>query len=51
MRKSFAGNDAILTRSGPSLVVTRTDGAVLHITVDDPATPASIMASLLDRRA
>ena len=51
LRKSLSGHDAILTRSGPALVVTRTDGAKLHITIDDPALPASIMASLLDRRS
>lgn len=51
LRKGFSGDDAVLTRSGPALVVKRTDGARLHITIDDPATPASILASLLDRRA
>lgn len=51
LRKGFSGDDAVLTRSGPALVVTRTDGARLYITIDDPAKPASIMASLLDRRA
>ena len=51
LRKSLSGHDAVLTRSGPALVVTRTDGAKLHITIDDPALPASIMASLLDRRS
>ena len=51
LRKSFKGNDAVLTRSGPALVVSRTDGAKLHITLDDPASPASVISSLLDRRA
>lgn len=51
LRKSLKGNDAVLTRSGPALIVTRTDGAKLHVSLDNPAVPASVLSSLLDRRA
>lgn len=42
---------AVLTRSGPALVVTRTDGAVLRISLDDPEPAAATVATLLDRRS
>ena len=45
------GSTAVLTRSGPALTVTRTDGAMLHITIDDPEKPAALISTLLDRRA
>lgn len=51
LRKGPGGTDAIVTRSGPALFVTRTDGARLGITLDHPEQPAAILASLLDRRA
>ena len=45
------GSTAVLTRSGPALSVTRTDGAILHVTIDDPEKPAALISTLLDRRA
>ena len=45
------GSTAVLTRSGPALTVTRTDGAQLHVTIDDPEKPAALLSTLLDRRA
>ncbi len=45
------GQTAVLTRSGPALTVTRTDGAKLHVTIDDPEQPAALLSTLLDRRA
>jgi hypothetical protein len=41
---------AVITRSGPALVVTRTDGAVLRISLDEPADAAATITTLLDRR-
>ena len=45
------GQTAVLTRSGPALTVTRTDGARLHVTIDDPEKPAAVISTLLDQRA
>ena len=45
------GQTAALTRSGPALTLTRTDGAQLHVTLDNPDRPAAVISSLLDRRA
>jgi hypothetical protein len=42
---------AVLTRSGPALVVTRTDGADLRISLDEPESAAATVATLLDRRS
>lgn len=41
---------AVITRSGPALVVTRTDGAVLRVSLDRPEDAAATITSLLDRR-
>lgn len=45
------GQSAVLTRSGPALSLTRTDGAQLHVTLDNPERPAAVISSLLDQRA
>ncbi len=45
------GQTAVLTRSGPALTVTRTDGAQLHVTLDDPERPAAVISALLDQRS
>ncbi len=45
------GATAVLTRSGPALTLTRTDGAMLHVTLDDPEKPAALISTLLDRRS
>ena len=45
------GSTAVLTRSGPALSISRTDGALLHVTIDDPEKPAALLSTLLDRRA
>lgn len=42
---------AVITRSGPALVVNRTDGAALRVSLDNPAEPVAVMNSLMDRRA
>ena len=47
----IAGETAVITRSGPALVVTRTDGAVLRVSLDNPEEPAAVMATLMDRRS
>ncbi|MBT8206783.1 MAG: DUF1648 domain-containing protein [Acidimicrobiia bacterium] len=47
----IAGETAVITRSGPALVVTRTDGAVLRVSMDNPEEPAAVMATLMDRRS
>lgn len=41
---------AVITRSGPALVVHRTDGATLRISLDQPEEAAAVVSSLLDRR-
>ncbi len=41
---------AVITRSGPALVVNRSDGAALRVSLDDPDEPVSVMNSLMDRR-
>lgn len=41
---------AVITRSGPALVVSRTDGAVLRVSMEQPEEPAAVLTSLLDRR-
>lgn len=51
MRAALSGESAVITRSGPALVVERTDGAVLRVSLDHPETAASLAATLLDRRS
>ncbi len=41
---------AVITKSGPALIVRRTDGAGLRISLDRPEEPAAALASLLPRR-
>lgn len=41
---------AVITKSGPALIVHRTDGAGLRISLDRPEEPAATLASLLPRR-
>lgn len=41
---------AVITRSGPALVVTRTDGTVLRVSLDHPDQAAATITTLLDRR-
>ena len=45
------GESAVLTRSGDALVITRTDGAKLRVSLDEPQQPAAVLSTLLDRRA
>ena len=51
IRTSLANESAVVTRSGSALVIERTDGAVLRISMDDPETPAAVISTLLDRRS
>lgn len=51
LRLRPGGDSAILTRSGPALIVGRTDGSRLNITLDNPDRPAAVISTLLDRRA
>lgn len=41
---------AVITRSGPALVITRTDGAILRVSLDEPEAAAATLTTLLDRR-
>ena len=50
LRQGLSGETAVITRTGPALVLTRTDGAVLRVSMDDPEEPAAVMSTLLDRR-
>lgn len=51
LRVRLNGDSAVLTRSGPALVIERTDGAKFHVSLDEPSQPASVVSALLDRRA
>lgn len=48
-RTAMDGRTGILLRSGEALEVTRTDGGVFIVTVDDAATAASLLNTLADR--
>ena len=51
LRVGLNGDGAVITRSGPALVITRTDGARIHVSLDEPEQPAAVISTLLDRRA
>ncbi len=51
IRLGRGGESAVITRSGPALVVHRTDGAVLRVSLERPEQAAGVITSLLDRRA
>lgn len=51
IRSNLGGESAVITRSGPALVINRTDGARLRISLDQPEEPAALISTLLDRRA
>jgi hypothetical protein len=51
LRLGMTGQTAVVTRSGPALVVTRTDDAVLRVSLDEPDEAAAVLSTLLDRRA
>jgi hypothetical protein len=51
VRIGVEGETAVITRSGPALVITRTDGAVLRVSLDEPDEAAAIATTLLDRRS
>ena len=50
LRIRSRSESAVVTRSGPALVVTRTDGSALRISLDRPEEPAATITTLLDRR-
>ncbi len=51
LRVGLNGDSAVLTKSGPALAVTRTDGARFFVSLDEPADAAAVISTLLDRRA
>lgn len=50
IRVGIGGETAVLTRSGPALVVERSDGAVLRISLDDPGEPAAVIREIVAQR-
>jgi hypothetical protein len=50
IRIGVEGETAVITRSGPALVITRTDGARLRVSLSDPHEAAAVATTLLDRR-
>lgn len=50
IRMGANGESAVITRSGPALAVTRTDGAMLRVSLDRPEEPAELLTSLIDLR-
>jgi hypothetical protein len=50
IRVGIGGETAVLTRSGPALVVERSDGAVVRISLDEPGVPATVIRQIIARR-
>lgn len=50
IRQGLSGETAVITRSGAALVLERTDGARLRVSLDRPEEPAAVVSTLLDRR-
>lgn len=50
VRVNLDGESAVVTRSGPALVVQRSDGAVLRISLEQPDKAVPVISTLLDRR-
>ena len=50
LRLRANGESAVIIRSGPALVVRRTDGASLRVSLDSPEQAAAVITTLLDRR-
>ena len=50
LRMGVNGESAVITRSGPALIVHRTDGAALRVSLDNPEELAAVLTTLMDRR-
>jgi len=50
LRMGANGESAVITRSGPALIVHRTDGAALRVSLDNPEEVAAVLTTLMDRR-
>jgi hypothetical protein len=50
IRLGANGESAVITRSGPALIVRRTDGAALRVSLDHPEQAVAVLTTLMDRR-
>lgn len=48
--RTFGQETALVTKSGPALVLTQRDGRILRVSLEEPDVPVKVLATLLDRK-